>query len=302
MSSATTWALTAAQILTYLMGLAANGFVLKVSFVEWMLSGHVTSSDYFICCLAFSNIFLQTWFGADWVCDLLLESGPLCRMVYALKMMSCSYSLLLSSWLCVFYCVRIVSFQNGLLRLIQRNIRKSYKYVIVLSVLLCLAMGLPLAWIGKEVSITPQINSSHWSNHTTCGYCFISIYRSVLLLFGYSMPLFYVILSAAFILRSLTIHMERMRVTMETGHESRVEAHVKAGYTVLSLLLLFALNFILSIIILIDIYPPGHPNLFACYLAITFYSLAHGIVLIRGNRRLREEAAETVRKLLKIKG
>ncbi|KAM8924721.1 taste receptor type 2 member 40-like [Pelodytes ibericus] len=297
MPSVVPWVLTAAQIFISLVGLATNGFVLMVNYKDWAHSGPLAASDYFICSLAICNICLQTWSGADWLCELFQDNGILCNIVYTVKMIVSSYSLQLTAWLCVFYCVRIVVFHNCLLRWVQHHIKTSYKYFTFFSILLCFALGLPLTWTTRELFQLTNSTALGIDPVTEYG----NIYRSALMFFGYAVPLFYVIFSGVNILRSLLIHMRRMRISMEKAHEALLEAHLHAGYTVLSLLLLFFVNFVSSLLVLMELFPRGDLRLFFCYLAIILYSPAHSLVLIRGNGKLRRAAAVIIRKLLRIK-
>ncbi|XP_053552356.1 taste receptor type 2 member 1-like [Bombina bombina] len=291
MASVNMLALSAVQMITCLLGLATNGFILLVSIWAKIQHRLPASSDYFICSLAMSNLFLQVSSAGNWMCELFQESHPFCNIIYVLKMISSSCNLVLSSWLCVFYCSRIVVFHHCTLIWLQRTIKSSYKYFIFFSVFLCVLMGIPLMWTRKEDGFTIQSFNSSIPGNKTIKYTYMNLYRTFLVLFVYCIPLLCVLLSAGLILRSLSKHMRRLHITMRAGHEVRMEAHLQAGYTVLSLLILFIGYFVNSIIILIDVFPEGDTRLFICYLASFVYCLAHGMVLIRGNVKLRKVAA-----------
>ncbi|XP_075469173.1 putative taste receptor type 2 member 33 [Ascaphus truei] len=302
MPSVFTWALTAAQTVAFLVGVATNGFVLGVNLCDRISGSHITSSDQFMCSMAVSNLSLQFWTVANWICDHFKETGYSCQAIYAFKMVSSHCSLLLTASLCIFYCSRIVVFHHSLLLQLQTHIKSSYHYLIVWSFLICLVMGLPLAWTDERRESVLSTNFSLPGNSSTKNLSYMDTYRSLLVPFGYAMPLLCVLVSAGLIMRSLMKHMKRMRITMKTGHEVRMEVHLRAGSTVLSLLILFIAYFVSSILIVIDLFPDEDPRRAICYLASTLYSPVHSIVLIRGNTKLRGVAAGIARKLRRVKG
>ncbi|XP_075469172.1 taste receptor type 2 member 13-like [Ascaphus truei] len=307
MPSVFRWALTVVEIVAFLMGVATNGFVLGVNLCDWTSSRHHTSSDQYMCGMAVSNLSLQVWAGAKWICDLVRATAPLCQVIYALRMVSTHCSLSLTAWLCVFYCIRIVVFHHCLLQRLQRYMSYYYHQVILCTCLMCLLLGLPLAWNAKGSAYNSAdssvVNGSNIAGtNWTLSMSYAVTYRTVLIFGGYIAPLLVILLSAGLIMRSLTKHMKRMRVTMETGHKVRMEAHLSAGCTVLCLLLLFIGHFVFSMLIVIDLFPDGDMRLAICQLASTLYSPMHGLVLIRGNGKLRRASAGVVRKLCGVKG
>ncbi|KAM5140404.1 taste receptor type 2 member 119-like [Mantella aurantiaca] len=279
-------------------GLITNGFVLGVNLWDWIRSVRLTTSDFHMFSMALTNLLLQVWSAANWMCELSKPQGEVyfCNAVYALKLMFSSSSLLLTASLCLFYCSKIVMFKSRLLRRVQKHITNYYWLIILASVLLCVTMALPLAWMGDDEENSQRRASLVPCNATKISY--MSIYRSVLVTFGYTMPVFCVLLSAYLILRSLTKHMRKMHVTIRTGHGVRMEAHVQAGYTVLSLSLLFLAYFALSLLLITKLAAQGSMIYYICYASPMVYSLIHSLVMIKGNGKLRRTVAGFMRHLL----
>ncbi|XP_063819392.1 taste receptor type 2 member 9-like [Pseudophryne corroboree] len=295
MPSATVWGFTALMILVCLLSLTTNGFVLGVYLLDRIHSLPNTRADMYMFSTASSNFCLQIWSTASWICAFTQDKDSLCLIANAFKIIASSSSLLLAASLCMFYCSRIVVCKNSFIRRIQIQITRYYRFVIFGAIFLCTLMGLPLIWDGDN-SVTIPCNSSI----VPCTY--MCIYRSVLVFFGYTMPLIYMLLSAGLILRSLNNHMRKMNVTLKTGHEVRMEAHLKAGHTVTSLLLLFIVYFVLSLLSLTEIVPQDSPLQYIFYLSPMLYSFVNGLVIIRGNSKLRRTAAGIMQKLQVVKG
>ncbi|XP_071985540.1 taste receptor type 2 member 119-like [Engystomops pustulosus] len=299
MSSSIVWIFSGIQVSAFLVGLATNGFILGVNVMDLMLSVPLTKSDFYMCYLAATNLSLQIWTLAKWICSLAQEDGFFCRLMNALKVTSSSCSLLLTAALCMFYCSRIVVFKHCLFRWVQKHVTHNYRYPIFGSILLCVVMGLPLAWTRSDYDNTQCNKLSAPCNRSINAYSYQNIYRSIIILIGYSIPLFYVVLAAGLILRSLIHHMRRMQVSMRMGHEIRLTAHLQAGCSVLSLLVLFIVYFVLSVLLLTELPPKDSPLLYVCYCAPMLYSAAHSLVMIKGNVKLRSVAGDLLQKCKK---
>ncbi|XP_077323283.1 taste receptor type 2 member 4-like [Lithobates pipiens] len=296
-------ALTALQVVALSVGFATNGFMLGVNLRDWKQCGDITAADHFICAVGFSNLSLQIWLGFNWFCDLLWNSDLFCRSAYALKMISVQCSLTVSGLLCVFYCSKILTFNHALFRWHQRHFLGSYRRVIICSMIVCALMGCPLFSAGEKQPIQknlPSANGSSVLNGTTTydDTYYLSIYRVLVLPFGYTIPLGFTIVSASLIIISLKRHMSRMRNTLNAKHEAFVDAHLCARTTVLSLLLLLVMYFIIAVINIIDIFKEGDPRLAVCQLVAALYAPAHSIVLIRGNSKLKNAAAKAKERIV----
>ncbi|XP_063819393.1 taste receptor type 2 member 143-like [Pseudophryne corroboree] len=302
MPSATVWGSTALMILVCLLSLTTNGFVLGVYLLDRIHSVPNTRADMYMFSMASSNFCLQIWSAASWICAFTQDKDSLCLIANTFKIIASSTSLLLAASLCMFYCSRIVVCKNSFIRRIQIQITRYYRFLIFGAIFLCTSMGLPLIWEGDN-SVTIPFNSSIVPcNKTQPSYTYMSIYHSVLVFFGYTMPLICMLLSAGFILRSLKNHMRKMNVTLKTGHEVHMEAHLKAGHTVTSLLLLFIVYFVLSLLSLTVVVPQDSPLQYIFYLSPMLYSFVNGLVIIRGNSKLRRTAAGIIQKLQIVKG
>ncbi|XP_040177488.1 taste receptor type 2 member 40-like [Rana temporaria] len=298
-------ALSALQVAALLVGFATNGFLLGVNLSDWKQRGDITAADHFICAVGFSNLSLQIWLGFNWFCGLFWSSDLFCRSAYALKMISVQCSLTVSGLLCAFYCAKILTFNHALFRLYQRHFLGSYRRIIICSVILCALLGCPLFSAGGKQPIRnknlPSANGSSTLDDTTTPQdVYLGIYRVLVLPFGYGIPLGFTIVSASLIIVSLKRHTRRMRNTLNTKNEAFVDAHLCARFTVLSLLLLFVMYFITAVIDIIDIFKEGDPGLALCQLVSALYAPAHGMVLIRGNSKLKKASAKAKERIVRV--
>ncbi|XP_077323284.1 taste receptor type 2 member 1-like [Lithobates pipiens] len=292
-------ALTALQVVALLVGFATNGFILGVHLLDWKQSKALTPAGHFICSVGLSNLLLQTWLGFGWICDLFWSSDLFCRFAYASKMISIQCSLLLSGQLCVFYCIKILTFTHSFLNFYQRRFLKSYKIIIVSAVILCAVIGGPLFWIGENHLPFPN-GSSVFGDTKTKEETFSEIYRYFVLCYGYTFPLALTIVSASLLIISLMLHMNRMRNTLNTKRGAFINAHLWAGVTVLSLLLLFFMCFVAAIFNMIPLFKKGDPGFGLCQLVFMIYAPAHGTVLITGNSKLRSVAAKVKERIVRV--
>ncbi|XP_018408685.1 PREDICTED: taste receptor type 2 member 40-like [Nanorana parkeri] len=303
MAASFTLALTALQVVVLLLGIVTNGFMLGVNLSDWKGCRSLTASDYFICAVGFSNLSLQIWSGFGWFCDLFWNFDAFCRSAYALKMISIQSSLTVSGLLCVFYCTRILTFNHTLFRVCQRHFLKSYRQIIIICHILCVVMGSPLFFIGEKYQgqnkDLPLANdSSIYRDTLMYEEPLFLAYRTLVLAFGYTIPLALTIGSASLIITSLLRHMNRIRDTLNTKNEAFIDAHLCAGFTVLSLLVLFVMYFITAIINIIEIFKVGEPGSIICQLVSMLYAPAHSVVLIRGNSKLKKASANVLERMM----
>ncbi|XP_073451456.1 taste receptor type 2 member 1-like [Aquarana catesbeiana] len=299
MASSFILALTALQVVALLVGFVTNGFILGVNLLDWKQCKALTAADHFICAVGLSNLLLQIWLGFGWMCDLFWNSDLFCRFAYALKMISIQCSLLLSAQLCVFYCIKILTFSHSFINFYKRHFLKSYKIAIISAVILCTVVGGPLFWIGENHLPFPN-GSSVFSNTKTKEEMYSEIYRYFVLCYGYTTPLALAIISASLVIISLMLHMNRMRDTLNTKHGAFINTHFWAGVTVLSLLLLYVMCFVTAIFNMIPLFKKGDPGFGLCQLVFMIYAPAHGVVLITGNSKLKNAAAKVKERIVRV--
>ncbi|KAM4034345.1 taste receptor type 2 member 9-like [Anomaloglossus baeobatrachus] len=288
-------------------GISINGFAVGVNLWEWKYGDDLKAPDYYICSIALSNLSLQLWLGFAWLCDNDWHYDTFCRINFVLTMISTHFSLVLSGAMCVFFCSKIVMFNNWVMQILRQMHGKSYKFVTCRIFVLCLVLGLPLFWIKRLEPSTGSdfmsLNISDSSNlYEIQIETYFEVYKMFIMSFGYTCPVMMSLVSACCILTSLVKHMKRMRSTMENKHGVLLEAHRRTAYTVLSLLALILMHFVTSIIIVKEVFPAGDLGSVLCEVLSRLYPPIFGIVLIRSNSKLRGVAGEIKTKAIeKIK-
>lgn len=86
--------------------------------------------------------------------------------------------------------------------------------------------------------------------------------------------------------------MNRMRDALNAKPGASINAHLRAGVTVLSLLLLFLMCFTDAICNIIPLFKPGDAGFALCQLFFMLYAPAQGAAIIAGNSKLKNAAAK----------
>ncbi|XP_078509057.1 taste receptor type 2 member 40-like [Lissotriton helveticus] len=268
-----------------LLGLSSNCFMVVLNMADWARGRSLTTSDRFIVFLGLSNIVFQCTLAGSNSCDFLWQGTypvhPLCPTLYMLMMFSALCSFWVTAWLCVFYCTKIANFPHPVFQRLKLRITALVPWLLLSSVLLSLATNLPLAWSERYLVLK---NSTTLLEH----FGYYSVNRIFLISFGYTCPLALVTVSAAMILTSLCKHYHRVQRHQVSFSKASMEAHQGAGRSVLSLLLLYLCYHVFMTVLLIDFVQYGSVEYWACLSAVSCYPLAHSLVLIRGNAKLRK--------------
>ncbi|KAM4023619.1 taste receptor type 2 member 39-like [Anomaloglossus baeobatrachus] len=277
-------------------GVFTNVFIVVVNFHDWLRGQGLNSSDHLVVSLALSNFCFSCINAATIVCAILFSSIFLVDYVFYTLYSIMSYNIFssswLSAWLCLFFCVNIISFKHGCMARLKANITTVVPWLIFFSQVFSIVSSLPLIWTITKV-FAP--NSTNETNRTlrVIGYKINDTYNAFSLLINCFIPFIFVMVTTGRIIASLCAHARHMKQNMDDRGPS-LKVHQGAARTMMSLLILYLIFYVVEIglgfLSMMD------PLYWVCFLLIFSFPTLQSIIIMNGNSKLKQ----TFQKLLKI--
>ncbi|XP_053330339.1 taste receptor type 2 member 41-like [Spea bombifrons] len=199
--------------------------------------------------------------------------------VMFLTVMSCN--IWFCTWLCVYFCLKIVNINQRMYLGLQRNFNRIFPFLLLKSILGSFLVSLPVA-LGDTYNAT-----LHDSSET------VSVNMLTKIKYLYHLPIHSTISSLAFFLffgSALTIvislyrHMKTMQGNAEGSRSPSVEAHVRAAKTVTSLLTLSIIYFPSVLVATLCRWDFNWLHSSSCFISI--FHILSSLTLIKGNSKL----------------
>ncbi|NXH24843.1 T2R40 protein, partial [Myiagra hebetior] len=291
-SNVTSYGATAVAIITLQVsaGMWINSFLVCVLCIAWIKKKSLNSNEKILLLLGCSRF---CYLGISWVYSFLLIIHPY-RFCIPLLLESLSgiqsffdcSNIWVSAWLCVFYCIKIVSFSNRFFNYMKAKIDKIVPWLLLGSVLLAFIFSIHVYHISNET----QCNSHNYSSQ---GYYLKHIIRAdedllpIIFVTGFvfSTSFTAVIASAVFLLFSLWRH----KCKMQTNSMSNLsmDAHIRAMKSILSFLVMYSINFMFFILTLIYARKKENHVAFLIFAFLHAFPGVHSLILIFSNPELK---------------
>ncbi|XP_069506094.1 taste receptor type 2 member 40-like [Ambystoma mexicanum] len=306
LTSADLWELAFNGIFS-LIGLMGNTFIVAANTMSRITSvNNLQSTNALTSSLGVTNICLHCVFVADSVIYsfrremFLLE--PVWKFYLTAETFLGASSLWFATWLCVYYCMKIVNANHPTFIRIKAIFLKNLHSFLIGSVLVSVAISLP---INCDAHMAPQYNPiSNLSKDISSNIsgdgdmlefmlgdgCFTF---SIIQILVTSMAFLIFSSSAGAIIISLYRHMRRMAQNADSFQNPDLRAHVGALKTVTMLLLLYVSFFLMKCLLLIQVFCADSLGYSICRIVTFAFPALSSIILILGNSALRKTLTET---------
>uniref|UniRef100_A0A8D0C5K6 Taste receptor type 2 n=1 Tax=Salvator merianae TaxID=96440 RepID=A0A8D0C5K6_SALMN len=222
-------------------GLLSNGFITAVIITEWAKSRSLAACEQLLLSLGVSNIFATFVLSLcfyDWNTKIIF-SNTLKLILYYSFCCVVFMRYWLTAWLCVFYCVKILNSTHSFFLWWKMRISRLVPRFILGS---CVVSFLASFFIALTISIQLQTNKTvNVTNITKAGKMEeLSKNANIFfLIIGSTCPLLAVFICSVLVVASLCQHACKMTSKGSNLRNLQTEAHVKAAWTVFSLLVLY---------------------------------------------------------------
>ncbi|NWW24990.1 TR110 protein, partial [Falcunculus frontatus] len=271
-------------------GMWINAFLVCVLCIAWVKKKALNSNEKILVLLGCCRF---CYLGISWVYSFLLIIHPY-RFCFPLLLESlagiqsffdCS-NIWVSACLCVFYCIKIVSFRNRFFNYMKVKIDRIVPWLLLGSTLLAFIFSILVYHISNET----QCNSRNYSSQ---GYYLKHIIRvdehllPIVFVMGFVFSISFtaVISSAVFLLFSLWRHKCKMQTN--SMNNLSMDAHIRAMKSILSFSVMYGINFMFFILTLIYARKKENHVAFLIFAFLHAFPGVHSLILIFSNPKLK---------------
>ncbi|XP_069057678.1 taste receptor type 2 member 40-like [Pleurodeles waltl] len=282
-----------------LMGIATNTFIAAVIAVPIIRSRRLpSSSDLLLLGVAVTNIPLQCSLSGNNMLRFLWEEmynrDNVWKSFFILFPIFGFSNFWINTWLCVFYCIKIVNFSHPFISRIRLRMAAMIPWLLLGSVLVSLVINLPEFWHCTKLYTINSTTTNTTFEGTVRDYSIFQ--KCIIIIMGCFLPLVVIITSSVLILTSLYQHTQQMQKNMtSSGGGHSLEALNKAAKTTLALLILYIM-FDLSFLV-VSLSRNGDAKTFRLYFSVcgcSVYPFIDSLILIFGNTKLKAAAVKTL--------
>ncbi|CAK6443668.1 unnamed protein product [Pipistrellus nathusii] len=276
------------MMIEFVLGNVANGFIVLVNCLDWVKKHKMSCADQILTALAVSRIALLwtivlNWYGT--VFNLPFYSSDISHVVYIAWIVNHHFCVWLATSLSILYLLKIANFSS--LLFLQLKWRAERVVLMILwGNLFILVCHLTLLSINQKMEMNDYGRNITWKTHLMEVMHLLN--RTVLTLTNI-IP-FTMSLTAVLLLTfSMWKHLKRMQLSGKGTQDPSTKVHVRAMQTVISFLLLFVIYFLAQIITIWR--SAGMQNnflLMLCEVLGILHPSAHSLILIWGNKKLRQ--------------
>ncbi|XP_071972606.1 taste receptor type 2 member 43-like [Engystomops pustulosus] len=271
------------EFITVLFLIPTNIFIVIVNLLTWIKDKKFSQVEQLITSISVCN-FVEEMLTPTYVVNIIYDSPKIKNIYFALSCMVLSCNVWFSTFLCVYFCLKIVNVKNTLYMCLQRNFQKILPWLFVSAILGSVLVSVPFILIITEENVSnPKLNTSaiNWQSDST----FISFKeRDILFFLTLSwIALLILSISTLVIVTSLFKHMNQVQQNLGGFRSPNMKIHVQALRTIMSLL--FS-NIIILLVLTANL--SSNDNMWS-YVIIPLYFMSKVVVcwsLIKGNRNL----------------
>ncbi|KAJ1122274.1 hypothetical protein NDU88_000770 [Pleurodeles waltl] len=274
------------------MGITGNGFIAAVIARQWAGSRRLPPPcDLLLLALGMINIPCQLcpageyFIGNIW--GVVFKSDSASKTLYVLTPLLFISSFWFNTWLCLFYCIKIVNFSHPLFMRLKRGIDSFVSWSLLSSVLTPLSITVP--GIFYYVKSAP-VNSTATNITLAERVMNYNLWHALLMsIIGVFVPLVVIGISVVLILNSLYKHTRQMQRN-HTGFTAgpSMDAHTRAAKTIFSLMVLYVLfDMSLLLALIDDTFYDESIKIYMYVCGVTLYPFINSMILIMGNTKLK---------------
>ncbi|XP_063789030.1 taste receptor type 2 member 41-like [Pseudophryne corroboree] len=265
-------------------GLFLNGLIIYISSRTWRNGGYLSPGDAILVALGLCNIIMQTLLTCGiiiyyfWIHTFL--SYSFFSVFFAIYNPMCLSSSWMTSWLCIFYCIKITNFQCSVFVLVKSRFSGMLPWLILASV----ALSVIFISSGYLTALNPAGNATQHDSSQRVPFTLSSVFL-VVLVFWCCLPCVLILTSLGTTLTSLVIHVFRMKASTDFS-SSKIEAHINGIRTMTLLLVLYIIFYLTQIILSLSIFPFSSPWFWILLVLHFSFCTLQGVILVLGNPKL----------------
>ncbi|XP_075687757.1 taste receptor type 2 member 16-like [Rhinoderma darwinii] len=220
---------------------------------------------------------LHIWYSEYNLCFFYIDS------VYNISVF---FSTCLTSWLCSFYCINVVSFQHRLVMYLKTRLPTLIPWLIVGTLVISiifggLQIGVTLMSLPRDMSDSTKICFTLNETYKGNIYFIMNEFTIIIVL-----PFTLILVSLGYTFISLLVHVQRVQSSSNFSNP-HVKAHVHAAKIMVLLFILNVLFYMSNQTLNVTLFSNPSPWLYLCAAMFLLFSPLQACILIIGNQTLR---------------
>lgn len=271
------------------IGILTNAFIVLVNLGDWLKGQSLNSSDKLVVSLALSNTCFSFANAAITTCAFFfveLLVGYIYYILYGLVSYAIFSSSWLSSWLCLFFFLKIITFQGGCFGWMKTKVELLVPWLIFLSQVISFVSLLPFFWTTTKV-FAGNFTSSE---PIVIGYQTNSFYNYISVVVNCFVPFLIVTATTGRIIASLSLHAHHMKQNMEDSSGPSLKVHQVAARTMSLLLVIYLIFYVVELGL--GFLSQASQIYWMCFMLILLFPTLQSLVLITGNSKLRQVCSD----------
>ncbi|OCT81564.1 hypothetical protein XELAEV_18028387mg [Xenopus laevis] len=260
------------------LGILLNAFIVAMAVIRWLESNNLQMIDFMLANVGMSRVaLLISW-------EFIYPYVPTNTALLGVTAIFLSlWSLWSATILCVFYCVKICHYQHWFFMYLKLNMCKLVQGLFLVSVASSLIFSLTFKWLVYTNLISNSTNS------TAQGSIIVEVNNAnqfLLILTGFSVPLFIFCVAVTILIRSLWTHARNMAGADFINPQ--LQAHLSAVKNMISFLFFYIVFFGVVVVASIPSLVDDTVLQLVFNILCCSYPLLHSLILVLNHRRLRE--------------
>ncbi|XP_019815059.2 taste receptor type 2 member 60 [Bos indicus] len=278
--------------LLFLVALVGNGLIIMALGSEWLLQRTLSPCDKLLVSLGASRFCLQ-WVVISKNIYIFLNPtafpyNPVFQLLAVQWDFWNSATLWFSTWLSVFYCVKIATFTHPVFLWLKRNVSGLVPWML-LSSLGFSTFTTVLFFIGNHRMYQNYLKKGlqPWNVTRNAVRTYERFCLFPLRIVTWTVPTVIFIVGTVLLITSLGRHTKKVFFSISGFHSSSAQAHIKALLAFISFAIFFTSSFLSLVLTASGMFPFGEFRFWIWQTVIYLGTAIHPLILLLSNRRLR---------------
>ncbi|KAG9462183.1 hypothetical protein GDO78_014763 [Eleutherodactylus coqui] len=259
-----------------------NLFIFTVNILNWAKEKNLQQVDQLITSISVCNL-VEEMLKLIKFLNIFLSSLMVTKFQVTLWCVVISCNLWFSTFLCVYFCLKIVNVKQALYMCLQRNFYKILPWIFLSSIMGSVLVNVPFFLKCSETSSNSTVDSSDITTERNFGLIHFCFYHALVFMIFLLIAMLIFSTSAFAVITSLFKHIKQVQQNLGGFRGPNMKAHVQASRTVT--VFLFTYIFMFSILT-VRLISPAATWSYALYPFFTISKAVSCCSLIKGNRNL----------------
>ncbi|NXE91668.1 TA2R9 protein, partial [Menura novaehollandiae] len=272
-------------------GMWINSFIVSVLCIAWIKRKSLNSNDKILLLL---GCFRFLYLCFSWAYSFLsiiypnyLYVHPTHELLLSISNFFDCSTLWVSACLCGFYCIKIVNFRNRFFMYLKGKIDRIVPWLLLGSVLLSLVISSFLYDIVDKAQCNSR-RSTGQGNFLKVSGKMDDVFFGIYFIYGFGFVTSFMAVISSVLLLLFSLWRHKCKMQTNSMKNLSMDAHIKAMKSILSILVMYSINFLFVTLTLIPSRKEENPMMFLIYVFLYAFPGVHSIILIFSNPKLKK--------------